>query len=44
MVEIEEEEIQRKSEERKMLIEKGVLKYVKGVGLVNTETNQIVKL
>ncbi len=42
-VEIENEKINKESEKRKELIEKGALKYVKGVGLVNTETNEIVK-
>ena len=39
-----DEEIKNESEKRKELIAKGVLKYVKGIGLVNSETNQIVKL
>lgn len=37
-------EIDRKSQQRKELIEKGVLKYIKGIGLVNTETGEVVKL
>ena len=32
------------SNKRKELIEKGILKYVKNVGLVNTQTGEIVKL
>lgn len=39
-----DDQIKRESERRKELIQKGVLKYVKGVGLVNTETNKVVKL
>lgn len=39
-----EREIQEKSMKRKELIEKGILKYKKGVGLINTETGEIVKL
>lgn len=33
-----------KSNTRKELIEKGVLKYVKNIGLVNTETGEVIKL
>lgn len=40
----EDEERKQKSEKRKELIEKGILKYVKGIGLVNTETGEVVKL
>lgn len=36
--------INEESEKRKDLIARGIIKYVKGVGLVNTETNQVVKL
>lgn len=32
------------SEKRKELIRRGVLKYIKGTGLVNTETGEVVKL
>lgn len=39
-----DEKLQRESDERKELIAKGVLVYKKGIGLVNTETGQIVKL
>ena len=40
----QDEEIKRESETRKDLIARGVLKYVKNIGLVNTETGQVVKL
>lgn len=39
-----EEEIKRESENRKELIAKGILKYVKNIGLVITETGRVVKL
>lgn len=39
-----DEKLQRESDERKELIAKGVLVYKKGIGLVNTETGQIIKL
>lgn len=39
-----EDQIKRESESRKELIEKGILKYIKNIGLVNTETGQVVKL
>lgn len=38
------ERIQKESNNRKELIEKGILKYVKNIGLVNTETGEVVKL
>lgn len=41
---IEEEERRNASSERQDLIRRGILKYVKGIGLVNTETGQVVKL
>lgn len=37
-------EIERESLSRKDLIERGILKYVKNIGLVNTETGEVVKL
>ena len=37
-------DIQRRSINHKELIEKGLLKYVKNVGLVNTETGEVLKL
>lgn len=40
----QDKEIQRESDKRKELIQKGVIKYVKGIGLINTETNQVIKL
>ncbi len=40
----DEKKIKEESNKRKELIAQGKLKYVKGVGLVNTETNEIVKL
>lgn len=40
----EEKQREITSNKRKKLIEKGILKYVKNVGLVNTETGEIVKL
>lgn len=40
----EDEKIQKESDDRRKLIEKGVLKYVKNIGLVNTDTGQVVKL
>lgn len=42
--EIRDERIQQESDKRKELIEKGILKYVKGIGLVNTETGKVYKL
>lgn len=39
-----DEKIDEQSNNRKELIAKGVLKYVKNVGLVNTETRQVVKV
>lgn len=39
-----EEDIKRESDKRKELIARGVLVYKKGIGLVNTETGEIVKL
>ena len=41
---IREKERKEKAEERKELLRMGVLQYVKGVGLVDTRTNQIYKL
>lgn len=41
---IRERERKEKAEERKELLRIGVLKYVKGVGLVDTRTNQIYKV
>lgn len=38
------EEIKRESDKRKELIEKGILIYKKGIGLVNTETGQVMKI
>lgn len=40
----EDEKIQMESDNRRELIAKGILKYVKNIGLVNTETGQVVKL
>lgn len=40
----EDEKIQRESDNRRELITKGILKYVKNIGLVNTETGQVIKL
>lgn len=40
----EDKERKEKSNERKELIEKGILKYVKNIGLVNTVTGEVVKL
>lgn len=40
----EDEERENESAKRKELIENGVLKYVKNVGLVNTETEEVIKL
>lgn len=37
-------EIKSASDKRKELIQKGVLKYKKGIGLVNTETGEVLKL
>lgn len=39
-----DERIQKESNTRRELIEKGILKYVKNIGLVNTETGEVVKL
>ena len=41
---IREKERKEKAEERKELLRMGVLQYVKGVGIVDTRTNQIYKL
>ena len=41
---IRDKKIQEESNNRKELIAKGILKYVKNVGLVNTKTGEIVKL
>lgn len=43
-VQFENEQIKRESEDRKELIAKGILKYVKNIGLVNINTGQVVKL
>lgn len=40
----QDEKRAQESTTRKELIERGVLKYVKNIGLVNTETGQVVKL
>lgn len=40
----EEEERKAASEKRKELIASGVLQYVKNIGLVNTQTGEVVKL
>lgn len=40
----EEKERMKESNKRKELIAKGIIKYVKNVGLVNTETGEIIKL
>ena len=37
-------QIKKESDNRRELIEKGILKYIKNVGLVNTETGEVVKL
>ena len=37
-------ERKEKAEERKELLRMGVLQYVKGVGIVDTRTNQIYKI
>lgn len=34
----------KESNKRKELIDKGIIKYVKNVDLVNTETGEVVKL
>ena len=41
---IREKERKEKAEERKELLRIGVLKYIKGVGVVDTRTNQIYKI
>ena len=40
----EDERRKEESNKRKELIDKGIIKYVKNVGLVNTETGEVVKL
>ena len=40
----EDEERKTEAKKRKELIEKGIIKYVKNIGLVNTETGEIIKL
>ena len=40
----EDEKREAASNERKKLIEEGIIKYVKNVGLVNTETGEVIKL
>lgn len=42
--EYEDEKRKEESNKRKELIDKGIIKYVKNVGLVNTETGEVVKL
>lgn len=39
----EDEDRRNRSNERKKLIDHGILKYVKNVGIVDTRTNQVVK-
>lgn len=41
---LEDEKRKEESNKRKELIDKGILKYVKNIGLVNTETGEVVKL
>lgn len=43
-LQFQEEERKEKSAKRKELIDKGIIKYIKNVGLVNTETGEIIKL
>lgn len=43
-VKLEDEERKEKSKKRKELIDKGIIKYVKNIGLVNTETGEVIKL
>lgn len=38
------EKIKAASDKRKELIQKGILKFKKGIGLVNTETGEVIKL
>lgn len=40
----ENEKREADSNERKKLIEEGIIKYVKNIGLVNTETGEVIKL
>lgn len=40
----EDEKRKEESNKRKELIDKGIIKYVKNIGLVNTETGEVVKL
>lgn len=40
----EDEKREAASNERKKLIEEGIIKYVKNIGLVNTETGEVIKL
>ena len=42
--EYEDEKRKEESNKRKELIDKGIIKYVKNVGLVNTGTGEVVKL
>lgn len=44
VAEYEDEKRKEESNKRKELIDKGIIKYVKNVGLVNTETGEIIKL
>lgn len=39
----EDEDRRNRSNERKELIDQGILKYVKNVGIVDTRTNQVLK-
>lgn len=41
---LRDKQIKNDSNNRKKLIEKGILKYVKNVGLVNQETGEVIKL
>ena len=40
----EDEKRKEESKKRKELIDKGIIKYVKNIGLVNTETGKVIKL
>ena len=42
--EYEDEKRKEESSKRKELIDKGIIKYVKNIGLVNTETGEVIKL
>lgn len=41
---MQDNKIKQESTNRKELIERGILKYVKNIGLVNTETGEVIKL